>query len=445
MVCSKCGYSCDEALKYCGVCGNPLKQSNQREKNFPKKIVGFILGITVLTIVTIALIVGLFIWLYVPKTIDLNKYVYVEFDGYDTVGTAQVVFDEEKFWLDYGDKIEFNHSAAARQFNNLYAALGNQPIEGFLSCIHVNVSKTEGLSNDDIIYLEWNCNDLQIENYFNYRIEYTEVEYIVDGLKEVHTFNPFENISISFSGISSNGQVLISNNSSDDIYSNLAFSVDKTSGLSNGDEIIISLETRDGRDVITYCAEEYGLVPDELIKIYTVQELGHYVTQLNEIPEEILDAMNQQSQDAITSYVVNNWESCNTLNSVTYLGSHFLAPKNGITVETQNIVYMVYVCQCTVTASNSLYGTGSEDYNFYFVVRYDNVVIEADGSCYVDIFNYIIPDNRVKMSVNYQGSSRGRTYTTYGFVNVDSVFKECVESKISEYTYESTVEDIVLE
>ena len=40
------------------------------------------------------------------KTIDLNKYISVDVDGYDSFGKASATFDYDAFRKDYSDKIK---------------------------------------------------------------------------------------------------------------------------------------------------------------------------------------------------------------------------------------------------------------------------------------------------------------------------------------------------
>ena len=78
----------------------PLTPEEQEKLKKRNKII----GITVASALGVCLIIGL-LSAFIKPTINLNKYLEVSFDGYDTVGRATVEFDVEQFENDYEKKL----------------------------------------------------------------------------------------------------------------------------------------------------------------------------------------------------------------------------------------------------------------------------------------------------------------------------------------------------
>ena len=121
MFCSKCGAQIEDGTKFCPKCGQPAETATAPEsasepapapapasapapaaapaaapkkpKNLGLIIAGALGAFLILFILMIVIHVQ-------PKKINLNKYVNVEFEGYQTVGTATIVFDEEAYTKD---------------------------------------------------------------------------------------------------------------------------------------------------------------------------------------------------------------------------------------------------------------------------------------------------------------------------------------------------------
>lgn len=78
--------------------------------SFNSKIIAIALGV-------IAVIVIAVIGIKATKKIDFNDYIIVEYDGYNTRGTASWRFDSESFEKDYGSKLKFDTFAQIDELN----------------------------------------------------------------------------------------------------------------------------------------------------------------------------------------------------------------------------------------------------------------------------------------------------------------------------------------
>ncbi len=360
-------------------------------------------------------------------TVDLNKYITIECSGYDSVGTASYVFDYDAFNEDYSGKIKIN-SDNGDEVASLGLLSGETPSELLLDiCVSQSLSQTGNLSNGDVITLQWNCEDDMVSEYFNCELSYSDIEYTVSGLEEVATFNPFDYVEVSFSGTSPNGSVTVTPNYNQSEIQYINFTTDKYSGLKNGDTVVVTASISGSIDTFV---EKYGSVLGQTEKTYTVDSLPYYVTDIADIPQDMMDKMDKQAQDVFRAYVANVWDKPENLNSISLIGNYFLTAKPGMSVGTNNYVYMVY----KITATNP---DPVQDVEFYYYVCFNNVMKLGDGTCSVDLSSYTKPDSGWFATEVFSVG----TYTYSGYDNLDSLFNNQVVTKIETYEYTSTVQE----
>ncbi len=190
-----------------------------------KKVV---LGVLAVTLVTALTGCG-------KKTIDVSETVKAEFEGYDGYGVCTI--ENEYDWIDnalelYGDK-----------FDDLSYDL--------MDSVTYKMSKQENLSNGDTVTVTPVIGSEAEDYAFNLTGE--PVTFTVEGLQEVEEFDPFDNITVSFEGISPNGTAVITEKKDNSV----SYKPDKQSGLSNGDTITVTANSF--LDMNEY-AMEYGKV-----------------------------------------------------------------------------------------------------------------------------------------------------------------------------------------
>ena len=116
------------------------------------------------------------------KTVNLNKYVTITTEGYDSVGRAKCEFDFDSFKKDYSGKIKpvkNNSELSAWIFS------GETYDELLLEfCTEGELDKYTGLSNGDVVTFHWDCKDSLAEEYFNVKLKYSDIKYKVKGLKK---------------------------------------------------------------------------------------------------------------------------------------------------------------------------------------------------------------------------------------------------------------------
>ncbi|MBQ8912576.1 MAG: hypothetical protein IJ054_00840 [Lachnospiraceae bacterium] len=437
---------------YSGYGNYPYKAPKGPKKPLNKKAL-------IIALAAIAAIVGIFIFVKTRKTtIDLNKYVKVEFSGYDGKGKAYVSFDKEKFLKDYSDKIERTSkykNVIKQDWGGLYKEVLREstPAEDFLDeCVNGNLDVSYELSNGDVVVYTWDVDTQKALDYFNCKVKIDSKTFTVAGLEAVKTFNPFDYVDVTFTGTAPDSSVKIEKKSTSDEMQYISFSADKESGVSNGDTVTVTAD-------YAYCDEDdfiekFGSVISENEREYTVEGLSHYVVDVNEIPADMIEKMTNQGADALRSQVANSWKNPEDLLGAESIGYYFLYPKQGMKTYDKNYIYIIYKVTAEVSSSESdedgestedTEDNGSDGGNltYYYYIQFKDIIMLDDGTCSVDLSDYKIPEGSAWDRNIYSGEiywvSEHEYVTGYG--DLDTMFNNLVVTKVEEYEYTSTVQE----
>lgn len=249
----------------------------------------------------------------ITSTINLNDFVTIEVDGYNGYGTAFISVDWDAMEAKYGDKVKF--SKEAKEGLGAFGGFldGISAFDSLRGSVDVSLDTNEGLSNGDEIHYTWDIDD-ELFQYVSCKLKYTEGTYTVEGLKEAETFDPFADLTVTFEGISTNGELNMEYAGEE--LNPYDFSCDTAYGLANGDTVTITLDDY----LVEYCLMELGKIPSAMEKTYTVEGLSEYVTDFSAIPQEFLDSMKKEAEDAIYAYTAQEYGSDYTLGELTYGG-----------------------------------------------------------------------------------------------------------------------------
>lgn len=517
MVCKNCGTENEDGIKFCKSCGKELgeaegnsgvnnaaplqaavnsesagaaaaedsksaagQQPKKKKSVLPIALIGGFAAIAAVIAIVVVIVLNS------KPTIDLDDYLTIEFSGYDGFGTATVVIDWDDLEYDYEDKLSLTSQAKKEDDDR-------DPIDILRESISVSLNKETGLSNGDTVKYTWNVDedlttyvkckvkyeddsysvkklteidtfdafaDLDVSfsgvstygtvNYYysgyplsrydfscdkttelsngdtvtislvNTDIEYyadyygmipvsLEKEYVVSDLREVESFDAFADLEVTFSGISPNGNVQYNYNGSN--ISRAYFRCDKTSGLRNGDTVIIYIQY----DMETI-ANSIGMVPTSLEKEYTVSGLDEYVESYGALSDDFVAGLREEAEDKIYSYTANYYNA--SLTGLTYAGYIFNSVKEGNNSSTYNELYIIY--SGTVSSSNGNFTAST----VYFPVKFINVLSNESGFSYnanVDIFGSSYVDGK---------------FSTKGYINPLSCYMALVEAKRENYTSE---------
>lgn len=229
MFCSKCGAQIEDGTKFCPKCGQPAETATAPEsatapasepvsapapapapapaaapkkpKNLGLIIAGALGAFLILFILMIVILVQ-------PKKINLNKYVNVEFEGYQTVGTATIVFDEEAYTKDLKKALKIK-DVKVKDGDDLMKALEKEAksmakLSTARGCVKAQLDKSSELSNDDTVELSFEL-DNKTAKELGLKFVGKSKKYKAEGFEEINVVDPFEYITVEFTGISPDG------------------------------------------------------------------------------------------------------------------------------------------------------------------------------------------------------------------------------------------------
>lgn len=373
-----------------------------------KKVYGIIIGA--------ALTVGLFLTGCGTTTINANDYLTISTEGFDTKGTASYALDTEKllndnlkaFGLEEGDDMEYLEALGRLEFD-----------------LNGKLDKTDSLSNGDEVTFTWKVRRLdELEEKYKVRVEYSDKSVTVEGLDEPEEFDPFDYITVSFSGIAPDGKAVIECDGS--IPVKLDFRAESGDHLSNGDTVKVTANAYYGNDLISYCFEN-GYVPSCEEKEYTVDGLAAYIRILDEIPEDAYKKMDYHAQDLLKA-TTSSWKYPENFSGAELLGNYLLTPKDSFDyVTNKNYLYYVYKVNC------------ADGFSYYYYTYYTNVMLLEDGSCSFDLSSAQYASGSVIFGITSGEIFSHNDLYYVGYADIDTLFNKHVTSRIGEYKYESTV------
>ena len=159
---------------------------------------------------------------------------------------------------------------------------------------------------------------------------------VVQGLKEVEAFDPFEDLEVTYSGFNGEAYVDIRNNSDLEACQALYFMCDTTYGVRNGDEIVVYFNCDQEE-----WAEYFGMVPAYTEKTYVVSGLDHYAESYEEMASMADDMYDFVMEKLVAEYADRDQYGF-TLDSYEYTGYYFMKDDPEDDVDNGNIFYLVF-------------------------------------------------------------------------------------------------------
>lgn len=363
--------------------------------------------------------------------VNLDKYISVDFTGYDGYGKADVHFDSEAFLKDYKKKIKLK-----KKGDLLTSAVmeGYTP-EAFLNDYYLSGNwKLDGVDgkykNGDKVHLSWKIDKDKIEETFRVKIKDAGKEFEVKGLDKVEKFDAFENLSIEYSGTAPNGMADLEGKGIMDGSKGLYFSADKMDGLSNGDEITVKIVPENALEAFI---QKTGKAPKEMEKQFKVEGLPAYIDSASAINEENLNNIKSEMEDNIKSSVAKEGDSVQLI-STEYQGYYFLKAKSknyGI----QNVFYPVYKVTVRITLPSKGF---VQDYSYYVSASLQNIMDEGNGKVTIDTTDMDTVYHTFEIDTDPGNWLSNRFYLN-GFESLDSLRKEVVTKQLSNFKVEEKI------
>ena len=282
VTCKKCGKEVFSGDLFCENCGEKVSTETTEAKqpsafeNFMNKIksdkktrnIGLaVLGGLIVIIIAIAIFAS------ACNTLVLSDYILnVSAEGLNGYGKVTYKFDENRLYEDvFGTNPEDSFDYILYdKCTELYNCIKIEDIEG-----------NGTLSNGDKITIKITLE--KSDKNFGKTIKSGEYTYEIKGLKEVTKIDAFKDIDIQFEGIGGDARIIINNNSTDEFVKKCSYSADKTNDINNGDKITVTCKYDE-----EYALEQ-GCVPEKITKEITVSGLKSYVTDANEITDDIVN------------------------------------------------------------------------------------------------------------------------------------------------------------
>ncbi len=360
--------------------------------------------------------------------VELNDYIEPKYDGYNTIGDASCM-------ISYGAIVD-DHPEAFGLSGNSSQQERQAVKDDIVGKIGGSLDESSMLTNGDNIEFTWNVNDEALSEKYPVTLIYSDIEYTVSGLEELKDFDPFEYIEVSFSGVAPDGQLLI-NTDNDIPIKDIYFNAESFYGLSNGDTVTV---TADHGYLEDLCLDNgYRLVKSS--QEYTVEGLNYFANELDQVPEELMDAMNKQAEDMLTAYYSER-PVVKSIKSTELLGHWFISEKEGFEPDIHNSLYCVYKVALNISGyqvKNRDKGIINTTQIYYNFAKFSDIKVMVDGSGSVGLNDGEITSNTVNSGYYPPSSMWVGGHYVKGYEDLDSMFSECVSSYIDEYNYESTV------
>lgn len=219
------------------------------------------------------------------ETIDLCEYATVELDGYNTYATVSVTTDDvaidallTKVKSDYENA--FFHNRHPQDADYLK----------FRQSLSFEADKTNGLANGSVVTVTGSY-DEELAKTLKIEVNSTQKQITVGGLAtaaKVSKEQIFEDLEVSFSGVSPSLQVYMSNKSVHPFVSRVGFQIiDPKEEYSVGD--IIRIKANYSEELSRETQYIADLSSDECIKEYAVESETEYLSSAADLPQYLLD------------------------------------------------------------------------------------------------------------------------------------------------------------
>lgn len=153
--------------------------------------------------------------------------------------------------------------------------------ELLLDTMEYEAEPSKNLSNGDKVKVTVKCDEKALSS-IKVKFTNTEFTYTVEGLDTPEKLDVWSDVKITYEGIAPNGKAEIEYIGSNEfIKNNVRYSADKTSSLSNGDEITVTVSCSQ-----TSLDSNLYYIPDnEYEKKYIVEGLGEYLSEATDFSE----------------------------------------------------------------------------------------------------------------------------------------------------------------
>lgn len=348
------------------------------------------------------------------KTVWLDPFLQLSIQGADGYAVAEPVFDKAAFRSSFESILMKADSSMTQEDAS---ALSEEAADSMIYEFHIRAADGEtnvsilddeednrlsqqedfelpvpGISNGDTVTV---YADIQEEIWTKLRerglflsFECNPVVIIAEGLPEAEPYDPFEDLTVTFTGFNGVGNAEIYYSG----YYPFSFSAEPSQGLNNGDQIEVSLSLNEGYD-LDRIVEEFHIMPVSLSDRFTVAGLYVNPTEIDSFTAENRDLLMQQGSLAASSLLEQEYENGEKF-VLDDAGMYFAAASEAEGI--QNYLFCVF----TVNYTNS----SGDDFQYYYYIRFENLMIDDSGEVTADFTQYKYP---TKPSIPFFGEALG--------------------------------------
>ena len=369
--CTNCGTQTDDNAKVCPTCGQAMGTvpaaapgMQTRAAKAPmdaakkkKMLTGLIAGV----VAVVAIIIAVVVLTGGPKSFSVQNAVILNTEGFDSLGKLDLRTDKEQ--------IELNLKAAN-------SGLRENVVSEIVRSIKVSASETEKLSNGQEITIRVNVNEQLLENN-KLKLAENEWTYTVSGLEEIKTIDPFEGVTVEFTGASPFLRAEVKREKTDGAYGSVKYELEKRDGIAIGDTVKVTADYSSGNE--DNFIKKYGAVLGAKEKSFSAETADVYISSPTELDEQTLTRMQREALDVIEAYLANlDFADNITYDALTYEGSAVLMGKDAYYAD-QNFVWLVYSASFSPVEGAEDCPLEPDTIN-YFPIRFDDVIRYQDGT-----------------------------------------------------------------
>ncbi len=356
------------------------KAEPKKPKDPAKKKKGIMIAVLIIIIIAVIAAVIVYFTVFHRKTIDLADYIDVKYytdnsssyyyddtdtPAYNGYTTAQVSLDEDKL------KDLLDSKRKAEKF-----------IEK--ATLTVENDNNGNLSNGDTLEIKIDISNNYLKDE-KLKLKDDTITVTVDGLEEADVLDLFgeDDFEVDVTGVSPDLSISVNNNSTNKfIKDNVTYSVDKYSGVANGDTVTITAYYDKS------AALDEGIIIADDTYDYTVEGMPEYVDSVDELNDTELETLRagflENVKEAITDegvYIISrNYDGveygAEYTTSEPELMATYLLTKKGTSSSwnADNRVSAIYKVVYTITSTGATY-------EWYYVASTTDVAVQ-DGNLY---------------------------------------------------------------
>lgn len=355
------------------------------------------------------------------EEIDLSGYIVFTAQGNDGAGSVSVSLDEDRFVSDYERKIQINRDRylkAGFSESDLESKTPALILAQYLESSLQAEADQGKLTNGDSAAALVTADAAVLGDIYNVTLKTAEIPYVVSGLNKLTSFDPFAGVSLTYSGVSPEASAKISR-SGQAAADNIPMKLSKSSGISKGDIITVTLDVD---DPVQYCVANIGKTPLRTSMTFRADEADVWLSDAAELTGADLAAVKSDAARAAEKEIQEDTGDDSATADISYEGYYLFSGSSS--ADTKNILYVIL----EVKAGTGLTGDDLTDDTWYACVVYNNVTVTKDGIRYSD--PQLEGDN---LFVTAAGSDLTTAHVV-GYRTALQVRKEMLLKESSDYT-----------